>query len=220
MMEIITTAITALKSIGINIQGKTKHLGWANTTNVVKPVSITIDSLIQSNVSSSDYNELNSMNFAYEVRQYIRDCIWWKVGNDQEVAVSNDEPAGTLQDSIWRVLLWGIDNSPVNNYSDGYNAITEVFENTFYNTLRQQGNDSLVFTIDYLLSQMCSQFPLLYNSNSSDKNMLDKVNELLNKKTTSTTSQNNSSQPAKNNSSMIIFAVILIIAGIFFIGKK
>jgi hypothetical protein len=220
MQEIILTAYNALKSLGLSIQGKTQHLGWNKTDSVVRPVSINVDNLLRANLSSNEYDYLNSMEFALSVRQYIRSCSWWKVGNDQQVAVSNDEPVGILQDTIWRILMWSIDNSPLDNYQGGYSAMTEIFNESLYQYLDSINRNDLIYTCDYIFSGMTNSMPAIYDSNSVDSILLNKVNFLLGKKNVTTNTSNTSNTSNKSNNSIFIFAGILILVGVFMIGKK
>ena len=204
IIPVVGVAITALTNIFGNIKGKTPHLGWANTNTIVTPVAKAIDSLISDNLSSSDYQEINSMSFANEVINEIRNCGWWKVGNDVEQAVSNDQPAGELWETIWRVLLWGMDNSPLGNYSDGYNAITEIFNNTLYAFLDSKDKQELSAATDAMIAQMCSHTPAIYNTNTVSSSVIDKVNSLLGIHS-SGVSVNGVSTSQKKTSSLFVF---------------
>lgn len=221
-IAIITTALAALKSIGISIKGMTRHLGWSNTTTIVSPVALAIDNLCSDNLSESNYALLDNMDFAEQVINYIRNCGWWKVGNDQEGAVSTDRPAGNLDDTVWRVLLWGMDNSPLGNYGDGYSAITEVFQNTFYAKLTDFGAPELTGAIDVLLSQMCGQTSAIYNSSNLSSTVMAKVQSLLGINANGSSNGTGGTKLTTKTSSStgILIAIVLIVGGLFIMKEK
>lgn len=216
VIPIVGIAITALTNIFGNIKGKTPHLGWANTNSVVTPVAKAIDTLISDNLSSSDYAEINSMSFANEVINSIKNCGWWKVGNDVELAVTNDSPAGVLWETIWRVLLWGVDNSPLGNYSDGYNAITEIFQNTLYMYLDGKGKPELSAATDAMIAQLCSHVPVVYNTNTVSSDVINKVNSLLG---IHPSGVNSIVLNTKTKTSNVIIIIIFLIIGYFIIKE-
>jgi hypothetical protein len=216
---IIEGSIALLSALGISIKGKTKHLGWNNADTITKPVAKQLDAIIKNDLSPTDYNLLNSYQFANEVIEYIINCNWWKQGNDQEVAVSLDVPAGNLQDTIWRVLLWAMDNAPLNNYSDAYYAINEVFSNTLYNSLSLYGHDDTNIKIDVIVASMAGMESNILSSaeqNNSQSELMKKLDNYVNSKidsinsgTTGNTGGLFSTGSGTNNNVILIFAIIV-----------
>lgn len=173
----IASALQSIKDDAIKffkgIRGKTRHISWEQSNAITQPIANKFAELI----SGYTVGAFDWQGFSQDAAYLIRNCNWWKKGNDVMPNIARDIDANpSLVGTIWRVLTWGFMNAPSDNFKDAYYATHEIFNSCLYNRLNALQQNTLVIGMDEVIAAtggVSPQYGGLQGGGSSSPIILD-----------------------------------------------
>jgi hypothetical protein len=208
----------------------TKHLNSNQGYAIAIPLMNAIVQDINSDAPSSVQDVKD--NFPIAASNAMKNCNWWKVGNDQTpdlpgIIIQNP----TTENAIVSVLDWGFRNAPSDNFHDAYAAITEIFDKTLYPILDNY-NQSLTIAIDNAISKICGTTSTVVQkspatiASTGTNNLSNALGSILGGGTTASTSTSTSTGTGTSGvtkaglSPIVIILILGALLGVFYMIFK